>query len=253
MQDNSYDDEDNFFGEQKSMINALNSMRRIFLDRKPHIKEYYKIRNMHSEIISAMIQYHRDGKFKEKADPDFVSESRPEVTVHLLESNFDLDTNIGADSFYDMVIYKTSSNVTCITDDFIRNHRYKKPEKVEFLHSMLDSKLGLFEVTGTDMGEGYAYIKDVFTGAEYTLIDIGLSGNRVNDNYYVYTRIITYHKISFGAGLNFVFAKTDNFIKNHIQEHKKNFNPKGEFLRFIQLYNHYSQDSGRVITITNEL
>jgi hypothetical protein len=37
---------------------------------------------------------------------------------------------------------------------------------MELLQSMLDSKLGLFEVTGTDKMEGYAYIKDVFTGYE---------------------------------------------------------------------------------------
>jgi hypothetical protein len=208
---------------------------------------------MHSEIISAMMQYHYDGKFEKKIDHNFVSESKPEVEVHLLGSDFDLDTKTGSNSFYDMMIYKTAFNVTCITDDFIQNHRYKKPEKIEFLHSMLDSKLGLFEVTETDMEEGYAFIKDVFTGAEYTLIDIGLSGNQDYDKYYFYTRVITYHNISFGTGLNFIFTKTDNFIRNHIREHKMDFKPKGEFMRFIQLYNHYSQDPGKVRIVTNEL
>jgi hypothetical protein len=117
---------------------------------------------------------------------------------------------------------------------------------------MLDSKLGLFEVTGTDVNEGYAHIKDVFTGAEYTIVDIGLSGNRNNNDCYLYTRIISYQGINFGTGLNFIFAKTDDFIKNHIQQHRKNFYPNGEFLRFTQLYNRYSQDFNKVKAVGYE-
>jgi len=117
---------------------------------------------------------------------------------------------------------------------------------------MVNSKLGLFEITGTDIYEGYAYLKDVFTGEEYTLIDVGLSGNLNNDDIYIYTRIITYQDITFGTGLNLLFRKTDDFIKNHIKQHKKDFNPKGEYIRFAQLYNHYSRDPNRVRSVTNE-
>jgi hypothetical protein len=140
--------------------------------------------------------------------------------------------------------------MNCITEEFIQKHHYKKPEKIEFLNNMLNSKIGLFEVTGTSMEEGYVYIKDVFTGTEYKIIDIGLSGQQNYNEHYFYTRIITHRGISFGTGLNFVFKKTDKFIKNHIQEHKKDFNLNGEFLRFTQLYNHYSQDDDRVKTVS---
>jgi hypothetical protein len=197
-------------------------MRRVFLDKKPHVKEYYKIRKMHGEILGAMIKYYYDGKFEKQMDPSFDSETKDEKTIeqHLLECSFDLDTKVGVQAFYDIWIYKTASNETCITDDFIQKHRYRNPKKIEFLHSMLNSRLGLFEVTGTDMKEGYAYIKDVFTGAEYTIVDIGLSGNtNDNDDVYIYTRIISYNGINFSSGLNFLFKKTDVFIKNHIQQH----------------------------------
>ena len=143
------------------MINAINNLRRAFLNKKPHIKEYYKIRNMHGDIVNAMIRYHYDGKYEPQFDTDFVSESKHENTVYIFESDFDLDTREGGQAFYDMLIYKTASNMSCITEDFILNNRYRKPEKIEFLHSMLDSKLGLFEVTGTDIFEGYANIKDI--------------------------------------------------------------------------------------------
>jgi hypothetical protein len=245
MQDDSY-------AEQEFLINTLTNIRRVFLDKKPHIKEYYKTRNIHSEIVNTMIQYHNDGKFERRIESDTISEKKPRKLV-LLESDFNLGTREGSQAFFDMLIYKTARNISCITDDFIRNDRYKKSEKTEFLHSMLDSKLGLFEVTGTDMKEGYAYIKDVFTGAEYKLIDIGLSGQQEYGNYYIYTRIITYRNINFGTGLNLIFPKTDRFIKNHIKEHKKDFHPDGEFLRFTQLYNYFSTNPNKTKIVTNEL
>ena len=244
-------DIDSFNVNPEHMIHAINNMRRLFLEKKPHIKEYYKIRNMHSEIVDAMIQYHQNGKFKQKIDKSSVSKSEPVTTVRLLESSFDLTTREGAQGFYDMMIYKPSSNVNCITEDFITNNRYKKPEKMEFLRSMLNSKLGLFEVTGTDLMNGYAYIKDVLTGVEYTIIDIGLSGQPNFGDFYFYTRIISYNGINFGTGLNLIFTKDDKFIKNHIQEHKKDFHPNGEFERFTQLFNRFSKYPDKIEIVTN--
>jgi len=247
---NGYNDLD----MQKMIIAGINNMRNIFMNDKPHIKEYYKIRKMHGKIVNAMIQYDDAGKFKRQIDTSIVQETKPE-NIHLLETHFDFQTDEGNQAYYDMMIYKTVLNMSCITEDFINNHRYKKPDETEFLHSMLNSKLGLFEIIGTDMKEGYAYIKDVFTGDEYTIIDIALSGQerQVYDTYYLYTRIITYRDISFGSGLNLVFDKKDRFIKHHIWEHKKDFKSRGEFLRFVQLYNHYSKHNNKIKMITNEL
>lgn len=244
---NSHEDDD--FAKQEFWINAMNNLRRFTLDKKPHIKEYYKIRKMHGEIVDTMAQYYDDGKFKQKVNTDSVSRAKKEREVHLLESSFDLETRTGVQGFYDMVIYKTASNTNCITEEFIENRRYRKPEKIEFLQSMLASKLGLFEVTGTDFEEGYAYLKEVFTGDKYTIVDVGLSGGRNYGEFYIYTRIITYHGVSFGTGLNLIFTKDDGFIKNHIRHHRKDYNPNGEMLRFTQLYNRYSKNSDRVRTV----
>jgi len=99
--------------------------------------------------------------------------------------------------------------------------------------------------------EGYAYIKDVFTGVEYTIIDIGLSGQPNFEDFYFYTRIISYHGINFGTGLNLIFTKTDNFIKRFIQEHKKDFHPDREFERFTQLYNRFSKYPDKIKLVAN--
>jgi hypothetical protein len=248
-------DDDDYYNEQEFFINALNNIRGYLLEKKPHIKEYYKLRNMHGEIVNTMIQYHYDGKFKKQIDTDVIPKTEPGETreVHILESDFDFETQLGIESFYDMWIYKMSPNVNCITDDFIQKHRYRNPEKIELLHSMLNSKLGLFEITGTDEKEGYVYLKNVFSGTECTIIDIGLSGSTNYDSNYIYLRIISHHGINFGSGLNFHFRKTDDFIKEHIQQHKTDFNPDTESIRFTQLYNYYSQDPNRVRVVINEL
>jgi hypothetical protein len=242
---------DDAISDQEFFLRAINNMRGIFLDKKPHIKEYYRARKLHGEIVSSMMQYHDDGKFEQKVDTNFVVQNTHEPAVQMLDSEFDLNTRVGEHAFFDLMIYKPAPNLSCITEDFIEKHRYRKAEKIEFLQSMLDSKLGLFEVTGTDSLEGYAYLKEVFTGAEYRITDVGLSGDRNYDNFYIYTRIINYRDVSFGTGLSFVFYKTDSFIKDHIRRYKKDYKPMGELLRFTQLYNHYSQHSDEVSVIAN--
>ena len=238
---------------EKLLVEMAGNMRVYKLKRIPHIKEYQKIRKMHSEIGSSMIQYYYDGKFEQEvvvADGiDTSSLSEQNGSAHLLESEFDLNTETGEKAFHDTLIYKNAANINCITERFIQTHRYRKLEKVEFLHSMLNSKLGLFEITGADPDQGYILLKEVFTGIEHKIIDIGLSGNPNNDEIYIYTRVITYHDISFSTGLSFVFSKKDRFIQNHIQHHKKDYSPNGEFLRFIQLYNYYSTNPDQIRTV----
>ena len=135
--------------------------------------------------------------------------------------------------------------MNCITEKFIQSHRYRKPEKIEFLHSMLDSTIGLFEITKTEINEGYVYLKDIFTDIEYKIVDIALSGSYIYDDFYMYTRLIKFHDIIFNTGLSLIFNKKDAFIKNHILKHKKDYKSDGEFLRFTQLYNYYSKNPNK--------
>ena len=248
--------EDKDLENQAFWINAMNNLRMFSLGKKPHIKEYQKIRKLHGEIVGTMMDYFHDGKFEHKIDPDYVYEYTEEDATKrdefiYNEYDFNFETDIGVHGFQNITIYKIAPNMNCIIEDFINKHRYRKPEKIEFLQSMLHSKSGLFEVTGTDFSEGYAYIKDVFTGNEYKLTDIGLSGNKNHDDIYIYTRIITYRDISFGTGLNLVFNKTDPFIQNFIKRQKQSYKPVGELLRFTELYNRFSKDSKRIRTVSN--
>lgn len=239
--------------DQAFLWEIMSNLRRSMLSGKPHIEEYYRLRKLHGEIVAAMVQYDADGKFERIMQPadDTPSHHRRSDTIQLLESEFDLEERAGAQAFYDFLIYKPAPNMNCVTEEFLRNHRYRRPDIIEFLHSMLNSTLGLFEVTGTDSAEGYAYFKEVFSGAEYTVTDVALSDAPNYDQNYLYTRLICCNDICFSTGLNLVFSKKDAFIKQHIRRHAKDYNPDSEFLRFTQLYNHYSKSPDRVNVVPN--
>lgn len=250
-QDFEENDASDIYGMQETLLNVMMSFRKLALNRKPHIKEYYKVRRLHGEIVNAMAQYQEDGKFEQKVDKGYASQNKHSDAIYLLKSGFDLSTQAGRQGFYDILIYKAAENINCITEDFIQKHRYRKPEKIEFLHSMLDSRLGLFEITGIDSEEGYAYLKEVFTGDEHKIVDVGLSGDENFNEFYLYTRIIAYRGISFNTGLNLVFTKKDEFIRKHIAKQKKDYSPSGEFTRFFQLYNQYVTAPDNVKIVTN--
>jgi hypothetical protein len=232
----------------KIAAEIYDSVRRTMLKSKHHIKEYNKIRKMHYEIINSMADYFHEGKFEQKIDrnyvfdiPDTPKNRKKESSLVLFDVSFDMSSEFGEHALYDMIMYKPSPNMNCITEEYINSNRYKKPEKVELLQSMLNSRLGLFELTGRDPEEGYAYIKDVLNGNEYKVTDLGLSGQTNPTDIFIYMRIITYRGVNFGTGFHLVFKKDDPFIKVFIQRHKSDYNTWGEFSRFMELYGYFSK------------
>jgi len=232
---------------QEMMLMAMSNWRRRTLEQKPHIKAYKQIRKMHGEIGRSMMDYYDEGKFEQAVDPDYVSphagkNSAPKMRELILyEAEFDPDTREGIQGLVESVIYKTAPNINCITEDFIKKNRYRKPEKIEMLQSMLNSRSGLFEVTAIDTEDGYAFLREVFTGDEYKITDTGISANKNHDEICLYTRIITYQGISFGTGLSLMFEKTDPFIISFIKREQKKYMPHAEYTRFIELYNRFTK------------
>lgn len=135
--------------------------------------------------------------------------------------------------------------MNCITEEFIKNNKYRAQNKIELLKSILNSEAGLFEIIETDRENGQVHLKNVLNNKEYCMTDIGLSSNVNNDNIYIYTRIITYHTISFGTGLNLAFGKNDEVICKWIKENLNNVDKKQEISRFMELYNEYKKNDKR--------
>ena len=225
----------------ETMLDFLTNMQEFLLKNKPHIKEYKKIRKLHREIIDSMMNYFYNKNSELVIDYNINNEN-----VYDINSKFDTSTQLGAQALGNVVIYKNASNMNCVTEDYIKNKKYRAQEKIEFLESMLNSEAGLFEVTKTDRKEGQVYVRNVLNNNEYCLTDIGLSSNLSNENFYMYMRVITYHGISFGTGLNLVFDKKDKFIQKWIKENLADFDKKQEIVRFMELYNEYEKNGNRI-------
>lgn len=243
-------DYDNEFENIKSemMSNLLNGMQNLLLKNEPHIKEYRRIRKLHNEILESMMKYLEQGKFKLKIDRNM--EDIGKEGISYINCKFDTSTELGIQAMANAMVYKNACNMNCITEEFIKNNRYKTQEKIELLESMLNSEAGLFEITRTDREKGQVYLRNVLNNKEYCITDIGFSSNLRNDTIYVYTRVITYHGISFGTGLNIAFDKKDDFIGEWIQENLKDFDTKQEISRFMELYNKYEKDENRVKVVS---
>lgn len=230
--------------DEEMIVNFFNNFQNLILSSKPHIKEYKKIRKLHGEIIDSMMKYHDSGKFKLKITSQYsIQKITNDKNVKIIDSHFDTSTQLGIQAMANVMIYKNSKNMNCITEDFIDKNRFRKPEKIEFLNSMLNSVAGLFEIIKIDMGLGQVHLKNVLTNKEYCITDIGLSSNPNNEKFYIYTRVISYKNISFGTGLNLIFNKEDAFIRKWIEENLKEYNKKEEITRFMELYNEYERDN----------
>ncbi|MDR1688891.1 MAG: SEC-C domain-containing protein [Clostridiales bacterium] len=230
------------------MARAYDGLRRIMLKNKPHIKAYNKIRTLHYEIVNSMAGYFYDGKFEQKIDPDYVydipsaSENRrKEEILYYQSANFDTRSDFEERALLDLMIYKPAPNLSCITEEYINSHRYRKPEKIELLQSMLDSSLGLYEITRREPDEGYAYLRNVLTSDEYKLTDFGLSSEINPANVLIYARVITYRSVNFGTGFHLPFEKNNPFIINFIQRHKADYRPWAELDRFMELYGYFAK------------
>ena len=248
--------EDDYEEGEDELINGLyqmqNNFRDFLLKDKPHIKKYKRARKIHGEIMDSMIRYFESSKYKENTEKNYMNIiKQQENEIKQLDTFFDTRTQLGVQALANVVIYKNIGNMECITEEFIKNNRYKKKEKEEFLKSMLDSKAGLYEIIKTDFEEAQVYIKNVLNGEVTQLTDIGMSGNKNNTGHYFYTRIISYDDINFGTGLSLIFDKNDKFIQKWIKDNKKNYNEKQEIIRFLELYNKYRDDENKIVARMN--
>lgn len=238
--DNIEDDILNLFDE-KTIENGLKNLNSFLLKDKEHIKEYKKTRELFDTITQDMLNYYQSGKFKTKKELDSKTDN-----LTLKDVYFDTSTPLGMNAIINILIYKNANNLPFITEEFIKLNKYRKEEKKEMLNSMLNSKMGLFEIIKTDMINGQVYLKNVLNGNEYCITDVALSSNFNNSDYYIYTRIITYNNICFTTGLFIPFFKEDEFIIKWIKDTKNETVKKEDLVYFIDLYELYIKNEDRV-------
>ena len=221
---------------EKEAINMLiNLNQRLMLDNKEHIKKYYRIRDLHSQILDSMNNYIDSGKLKVE---EYFAIAFKEIKEEL-NKGFSLDNTKYPDKiiFDELFMYKNHNEIPSLTEIFIEKKKIKEINKLKLLNAMNESIVGLFKIIDCDSINGYVTLKEVFTNKEYKIIDISLSSTYVinkNEERYMYNRIITYDGISFGTGLPIVFSSNYKRLKEFIKKYKdKKIN---DFTKCILLY-----------------
>jgi len=235
--------------DEKDAINMLiNINQRLILDNKEHIKKYYRIRDLHLQVIKKMSKYIQTGKFPVEK---YFSIAAEEFKRELNNQEFKIDNTKYPDNiiFDELFMYKNHEQIPSLTEIFIEKKKCKEINQIKLLEAMNESTVGLFKIKKCDSINGYVTIEEVFTNKEYKIIDISLSSTYMihkNDVIYMYNRIITYDGISFGTGIPIVISENCKRLKEFIKKYKdKKIN---DFTKCILLYEISKDKDNKVVS-----
>ena len=222
------------------LLKGINNMHEYFLEKNTHIKEYYKWRKIHSEILDSMSNYIWDGKFNlgnklNNIENDLIKEvngNRDIITIDLNLRN-DLENRL----FIELNVYKNHPKMVSVTEEYIAKNKFKNKEKLELLNAMNDSFISYFEIINKDKN-GYVDLIDLVTGEKYQIIDISLSSPISKNNCYLYSRIISLNDIKFTCPL-FAYPKNNKKINNYIKNLKDK--RKSNIIKTLEAYNLYQK------------
>ena len=183
-----------------------------------------------------MMNYIDSGKLPIEEHFSIISSdiNRETKSMKILINNIEHDDAV---IFYELFMYKTHHKIPSLTEIYIKKNIFKDKDKVKMLYAMKDSVVGLFKITNYDYLNGYVTYQDVFTKKKYKIIDVAMSSiGTLNQKkeLYIYNRIITYDKISFGTGLPCVFEGSNKRLKEFIKKHK--YNNCSDYSRCLMLY-----------------
>ncbi len=218
------------------MSNMLINFNKIQLERKEHIKKYYKYRKIHGEILDSMINYILSGKYNIDDHFDNIREDIyreiPKLHLELDSSDCDEITILN-----ELFMYKNHPKLTSITEIYLKNKKFRNKDKIKLLTSMNNSYVSLFKIIGTDFKNGFVTYEDVFTKKKYKVIDVAMSSTLKIDKkrtIYVYNRIINVENISFGTGIHCMMTSENKLLKEFIKTHK--YNKFSDYSRCMLLY-----------------
>lgn len=221
------------------LLQGIVNIHKLQLNSKKHIKEYYRIRTLHSEILDSMVNYFENNSFgfsKQLKNILNIDINQLDDIYRRCKSNFDIDI------YYSLFIYKNDEKVQSITEIYLEKNKFKKEEKMKLLQAMNDSYIGTFEVKEIDYQNGYVELKDIFTKKEFKIVDVSLSSSLNAKNFYFYARIINFNDISFLSGINLIFSKENKKFLEYITKNKE----KSDLIRIINLYKLYKKSNVNV-------
>ena len=217
----------------KELINGLFNLNQFILKKKSHIRKYIQTRRLFEEVVNSMLNYMSKGKYDSHKYFDemikFINKKEKSLALDL-----DMNNNNDLTIINELFIFKNSSSIPSITEEYIKNKKFKNKEKIKMLYAMQSSFVGLFEIKKTDFSNGYVFIEDIFTHKKFKITDISLSAPLNRKPYYLYSRIITYDNISFQTGISCPISKENKELKEFLKKHKYKSYPN--FYRCLKLY-----------------
>ena len=227
--------------------NMLINLNKYFLNSKEHIKKYYKLRRLHSEILDNMEDYIMSGKYN--INKEFqVARKKIDKEVGNIRINLNYNDDNDMSVFTELFIYKNHPTLVSVTEVYLQKHKFRKEEKIKMLNSMMNSHASLFKIVDVDSTNGYVIYEDVFTKQKFKIIDIAMSCTSTIDNKkatYVYNRIITYDNISFGTGIPCIMTYKFKPLQKFIEKYK-NKSISG-FAKCLMLYDLSRKDDSVII------
>lgn len=229
-------------------ISSLDLLAIIELDEKPKIKKYKKIRELHREVITEMFNYLISDDFD---DQKFFQQLVDKVNSEYPNFPFYLDPNDNDDLSIvnEVAFYKVHKDIESLTEYFIKNKLFDKKELNDFLESMKNSYVSLFQIIKTDINTGIVTYEDIFTKKHVRIIDVARCKQEVlrqaPPNYYFYNRIITYDGVTFGTGMHCSFEMITPELYKIISD--KKFKDYSDLTHCLLLYNLYRKYSKNLI------
>ena len=221
--------------KRNEYYNNLKQNQEIYLNNLIHIKKYYKLRRIHTDIILDIEDYLIDDKYPVK---EYFNKIEDKLHKELDGIPFSLDNTKKNDlKIYNYLFtYKNIDLIPSIIEIFIENNHYKDAKRRNMLKCMNESIPGLFKIINCEPKTGYVILRDVFTNIEYKIIDIATSSSEIKeeDGAYMYNRIITCDGISFGNGLPIYLRDGCKRLKEFIKNHK--YDECSDFTRCIISY-----------------
>lgn len=226
----------------KMLLKGMINLNKFLLEKKPHIKEYKKIRKLHDEIRVSMYNYLDNnvdtfqGYFNNITNANYKYLKNIEIK---LDRGDTYDSNI----IFELFAYKTCKEIPSVTEIYLKKNKFRNEEKVKMLHSMNDSYVSLFKIIKTDFSTGIVILKDVFTNKIYEIIDISMSTSYINMDdkkpLYVYNRIIKYNDVYFCTGIPCFIDYDNKYLDYFIRDYRKN--KYNDFVRCLILYDIYKK------------
>lgn len=116
-----------FEGKSDSKISQLlTGLNRRLLERKSHIKKYYRLRKLHSDILDSMISYVESGKYDVQY---YTNQIMEDLAKETRKTNFSYDLYDADDStiLTELFVYKNHERIPSLT--FIWRKRYFEIKK----------------------------------------------------------------------------------------------------------------------------